>query len=305
MACIALVLSACASTVVEDASNSSGSRVPTPQAVVSIDPVEPTVTPEQVTSDEANTDDGAQNITNAIAVVAERLVPRVIAEFPHNPTNFTQGLLLDADGTMYESTGSFGPSATRLIEIDRTTGETVREVQPTEDVWGEGLALIDDRFVQLTWQARVAYIWDQNTFEKIGEYRYDTAGWGLCYDESEDRLVMSDGSEFLVFRDPDTFAPIGNPVLVLLDGTPLGNINELECVNGRVWANVFLQDVIVEIDAASGAVLTAVDASSLNQPRPFENNAVLNGIAFDPVTEHFLVTGKLWETLYEVEFVAP
>lgn len=309
---LAIIATACASTApvatIRESASNSGQRIPTvvPETTsnsVSAESGQPTVEPS---ADEGPTSEPVVTEPDiavpAQDVVATRQVVRVLNEYPHREDSFTQGLLLDADGRMFESTGSYGVSTTRLIEVDRLTGDPIRQTDATSEVWGEGLALIDDRFVQLTYRAKVAFVWDGESFDKIGEFRYDTAGWGLCYDDTQDRLVMSDGTSSLVFRDPDTFAPLGAPMPVLLDGVELKNINELECVNGRIWANVFLSDLIVEIDPANGAVVTAVDASALNQPRPFDSNAVLNGIAYDAATDTFLVTGKFWDTLYEVDF---
>jgi len=147
----------------------------------------------------------------------------------------------------------------------------------------------------------VAFVYNAETLEKVGEFQYNTQGWGLCYDGT--RLIMSDGSSQLTFRDPTTFAPIGS-VQVLLNGVPLPRLNELECVNGRVWSNVWLTDLIVEIAPETGAVTTVVDASNLLQPRPVNSEATLNGIAYDSDTGNFLVTGKMWPVLYEVSFEA-
>lgn len=293
----------------DSAAQTSGDRFPTPKPEVTIaetdtasdepsaDGPAPTVTPEPEPTE-------IPTIADPRDVVANRLGVRIISERPHSEENFTQGLLIDNDGRMFESTGSYGPSSTRLIELDPLTGETIRSKEIEGDVFGEGLALVGDRFVQLTWTSGIAFIWDRETFDKLGEFRYDTAGWGLCYDEPRDRLVMSDGSDKLVFRDPQTFAPLGE-ITVFLDGSELRNLNELECVGDRVWANVFTTGTIVEIDIASGAVVTAVDALGLRPDTAFDSNAFLNGIAYEESTGSFLITGKLWDVMYEVEFVSP
>ena len=147
------------------------------------------------------------------------------------------------------------------------------------------------------------FVYDLRTFEIAGEYTYDGEGWGLCHDG--DRLVMSDGSADLTFRDPATFEETGS-VTVTLDGDDVGELNELECVGDRVYANVWHTDTILEIDAASGEVLTVVDASALAaqlDPPAAGTEAVLNGIAHDPDTDTFWLTGKLWPQMFQVRFV--
>lgn len=231
---------------------------------------------------------------------AERRVPVVKAEYPHDPTAFTQGLLLD-DGRLYESTGLEGASSLR--EVDLESGNVVRRHDLSADIFAEGLALVGDQLWQITWQEQRAFVYDQATFEPVGEHAYAGEGWGLCWDGA--RLVMSDGSDTLTFRDPDTFAPAG-AVAVTLDGRPLGMLNELECVDGLVYANVWQSNQIVAIDAATGRVTTAIDAASLWE-RMLDRDAstpidVLNGIAHDPADGTFLVTGKWWPKLFRVRF---
>lgn len=306
-------LGACGSDISGSAGDravSTGDRFPTPVPDTAVDPVVESAIETDTSSSElveateipvvAPTADPAR-ITDPRSVVAERVGVQIISERPHGVDNFTQGFLLDDEGRLFESTGAYGPSSTRLLELDPQTGEAIREIEVEGDVFGEGLALVDDRFVQLTYTSGVAFIWDSESFEKLGEFRYDTAGWGLCYDEPRDRLVMSDGSDTLVFRDPQTFAPMGE-VTVVLDGVELPRLNELECVGDQVWANIFTTGTIVEIDIASGAVLTAVDALALRPDTALDSNAFLNGIAYDESTGHFLITGKLWDVMYEVVF---
>lgn len=265
---------------------------PTPQIVVAT--VGPTATAEPVAVD---------TLDPAVIVPARRR-PTIISERPHATDAFTQGLFLD-NGKLYESTGA-GLSDTGLLStsvriVDPLTGKVEQKVETGPEFFGEGLTRVDDLLIQLTWQNQVAFLYDAETLEKVGEFQYDTEGWGLCYDG--DRLIMSDGSSWLTFRDPTTFAPQGQ-VEVMLNGVPLPRLNELECVDGRVWANVWLTDLIVEIAPETGAVVTVVDASGLLQPRPVNSGAVLNGIAFDDATGNFLVTGKMWPVLYEVSFAA-
>jgi glutaminyl-peptide cyclotransferase len=225
----------------------------------------------------------------------------VLTTIPHRPSAWTQGLVWAGDGRLYESTGLLGQST--LATIDLATGDAgdITAVDPA--LYAEGLALVGDELIQLTWQDGVAPIYDAATFERTGEFTYDGEGWGLCHDG--DRLVMSDGSADLTFRDPATFDETGS-VTVTLDGDEVGELNELECVGDRVYANVWHTDTILEIDAASGEVLTVVDASALAaqlDPPAAGTEAVLNGIAHDPHTDTFWLTGKLWPQMFQVRFV--
>lgn len=221
---------------------------------------------------------------------------KVLATRPHDPQAFTQGLFL-ADGVLFESTGLNGESTLRRVDPD--TGAVLQRVDLPETVFAEGLARVGDRLIQLTWQNRVAYVYDRTTFREIGRHAYDTEGWGLCHDGR--RLVMSDGTSTLYFRNPATFEVVGQ-VAVTLNGAPRDMLNELECVGNRVYANVWQTDTIVRVDPATGVVDAVIDASSLLTPGERATADVLNGIAWDPDAETFLITGKLWPKLFEVRF---
>jgi glutaminyl-peptide cyclotransferase len=236
-----------------------------------------------------------------------RLRVRVVARHPHDPEAFTQGLLLHG-GHLYESAGRYGQSSLRRVEIE--TGRVLAERPLPAEWFGEGLARVPgeggagDRLIQLTWQEGVAAVWRLDGLERTGEHRYSGEGWGLCHDLSVPggRLVMSDGSPRLAFRDPETFAETGS-VMVTLEGRPVRLLNELECVGGRVLANVLGSDQIVEIDPASGKVTAVIDASGLLTPEERFATDVLNGIAHDPADGTWLITGKLWPWLFRVEVV--
>lgn len=229
------------------------------------------------------------------AASAAVIRPEVVRTLPHDASAFTQGLVFH-EGRLLESTGLRGRSSLRLVVPE--TGAVERRVDVASDLFGEGLALVGSELVQLTWQERVALRYDLD-FTPRGTFAYEGEGWGLCYDGT--RLVMSDGSSRLTFRDPKTFAAIGS-VVVTSDGVPLKNLNELECVGSLVYANVWQTDTIVRIEAASGRVLTRVDASGLLSPAEAARADVLNGIAFDAKSGHFFLTGKLWPKLFEVRF---
>jgi glutamine cyclotransferase len=228
---------------------------------------------------------------------AERLGVEIVAQHTHDPQAFTQGLVWH-EGTLYESTGLLGRSSLREVRLD---GTVLRKRDLAANMFGEGLELVGDELLQLTWQNGVLLRYDATTFEPTGTQRYAGEGWGLCFDGAA--LWMSDGSAKLTKRDPVTFEVEGS-VEVSRDGKPLTMLNELECVAGSVYANVWTTDEIVRIDPTSGRVTAVVDASELRRVAGVtDRDAVLNGIAYDEASGNFMVTGKLWPVLFEVRFV--
>ncbi len=227
----------------------------------------------------------------------ERLKVKVLSTRPHDPEAFTQGLVLQG-GTLYESTGLYGKSSLR--EVDPKTGAVRRKVAVPAEYFAEGLALVDDRLLQITWKEEKTLVYNRADFKPAGEFRYDGEGWGLCSDGA--RLVMSDGSNRLTFRDPKTFAVL-SILDVTLAGKPANQLNELECVDGAIYANVWQTDDILRIDPRDGRVTAVVDASGLLTPEERGKTDVLNGIAWNPETRTFLITGKLWPKMFEVQFV--
>ncbi len=222
----------------------------------------------------------------------------VIETIPHDTGAFTQGLEI-SNGRLFESTGLVGRSSIR--ELDLATGQILRNVAVPE-VFGEGLTIVGDTAIQLTWQDEIAFRYDLETFDVIESYEYEGQGWGLCLaSEGSGNLVMSDGSSELEFRDPDTFASLGS-VEVLLDGSPILNLNELECIGDTVWANIWLSSLVIEIDPATGDVLTVLDIDSLRPESTInDSGAVWNGLAYDPSNGTLLVTGKLWPTIFRLD----
>lgn len=229
----------------------------------------------------------------------EHLGVQVLAAMPHDPAAFTQGLVWHA-GELLESTGQYGASTLR--RVDPETGEVRQRVTLEDELFGEGLARIGDRLIQLTWREEKALVWSLDAFEPLARFAYDGPGWGLCYDGR--RLVMSDGSEFLTLRDPRTFAVQGR-LRVTMDDRPLRNLNELECAEGWIFANVIPTEYIVRIDPTSGRVSALIDASGLLTAAERSGGVdVLNGIAHNPDRGTFYITGKYWPRMFEVVFTS-
>jgi glutamine cyclotransferase len=228
----------------------------------------------------------------------ETLKVKVLRSYPHDPRAFTQGLVW-RDGILYESTGMVGQSSLRRVDLG--TGAVQQKVDIPAPYFAEGLADVGNRLFQLTWQHGRVFVYDRNTFGRVGELGYEGEGWGLCHDGKS--LVMSNGSDQLTVHDPRTFA-IGRTVRVTMDGEPLHQLNELECVGTDVYANVWQTDTIVRIDGGTGRVTARIDAGGLLTPAERQGTDVLNGIAYDPADETFLITGKWWPKLFRVRFVA-
>ena len=215
---------------------------------------------------------------------------------PHDPEAYTQGLLIH-EGSFLESTGQLGKS--QLREVDIATGRVLRSHALADDHFGEGIALVGDRVIQLTWKAGLAFVYDVETFDLVDTLEYEGEGWGLCYDGES--LFMTDGSGTLLRRDPATFAVL-EEISVTRDGFSARNLNELECVGEHVYANVYLSNEIVRIDKASGVITGELDALSLalSSNRAADPGAVFNGIAYDEAAGTFYVTGKLWPDMFEI-----
>lgn len=221
----------------------------------------------------------------------------LLDSYPHDRQAYTQGLCW-GNGRIYESTGRVGRSGIRAYRPGEDPA--AEKVRLTGDQFGEGLAKIGSRIFMLTWRAGLAFVFDAGTFELTDEFTYQGEGWGLCHDGRW--LIMSDGSDTLTYRDPSTFK-VWKTVSVRMAGDPLYNLNELEYAEGYVYANVWQKEYLVRIDPESGKVDTVIDASSLPYESGIPGEDVLNGIAYLPERETFLLTGKLWPELYEVKFV--
>ncbi len=235
------------------------------------------------------------SLFSADAHAVEVVVPTVVSKVPHDTTAFTQGLLFH-DGFLYESTGIWGDSSVRRVELE--TGEVLLQHDLPDEDFGEGLARVDDTLWQLTWQNGIAYRYAIDDFSIIDTAAYEGEGWGLCFDG--ERLVMSDGSNTLSFRDPETFDLLGT-VDVTSDGAGLEDLNELECVGGDVYANVWHSDFVVRIDPETGQVTAEIDAAGLLTEEEYSDADVLNGVAYNPASGNFFFTGKDWPWVFEVD----
>ena len=219
----------------------------------------------------------------------------VLGSYPHDSQAFLQGLVWH-DGGFYESTGLYGRSSLRRVGFP--SGDVLQQVALPDQYFGEGLALVGDRLVQLTWRSKRGFVYERATFALLGDFPYETEGWGLTYDGVS--LIMSDGSDVLTFLDPESYQPV-RTLPVTLDGHPLPALNELEWIEGEIWANVWQTDLIVRIDPAGGRVTGVLDLTGLLPPdQRTGREDVLNGIAYDAVARRIFVGGKLWPLLFEI-----
>jgi glutamine cyclotransferase len=223
----------------------------------------------------------------------------IVNTYPHDSSAFTEGLTYSG-GYLYESTGLNGESSLRRVDL--TTGAVLQQVNLPSQYFGEGIAIVNNTIIQLTYQSHIGFVYDKNTFALLRNFSYSTEGWGLTYDGKQ--LIMSDGTDYLTFLNPLTFQPTGQ-VQVHDGNTTIDNINELEYINGSVFANIWLTNNIAIINPATGQVtgwinLTGLPAAVAVNSNP---NAVLNGIAYDQQNHRLFVTGKDWQSLYEINLI--
>jgi glutamine cyclotransferase len=224
----------------------------------------------------------------------------IVNTYSHDPDAFTQGLVID-DGVLYEGTGRYGQSSLRRVELE--TGDILQIRELSDQFFGEGIAIYGDEIIQLTWQSHIGFVYDKNSFELLQEFAYSTQGWGITYDGT--RLIMSDGTSTLHFLDPQGFGEIGHVEVFDNDG-PVTKLNELEYVQGEIYANVWQTDRIARIAPETGRVVGWIDLGGLlsaeDRSQPVD---VLNGIAYDADNDRLFVTGKLWPKLFEIELISP
>lgn len=222
----------------------------------------------------------------------------VVAEYPHDTEAYTQGLEYE-NGVMYESTGQQGKSSLR--KVDYRTGAVQQKVDLDARSFGEGLTIVGDKVIQLTWREEMGFVYNKNTLAKTGEFTYGQSkeGWGLCYDGT--RLIKSDGTSRLYFLNKDTYAEEGF-IEVYDSKGPLDSLNELEYIGGKIYANVYTEDIIVIIDPKTGAVEGEINLIGIYPDKADYDNE-LNGIAYDRTGDRLFVTGKLWSKLYHIELI--
>jgi len=220
----------------------------------------------------------------------------VVNAYPHDRNAFTEGLVFES-GVLYEGTGRQGYSTLRRVEL--TTGDVLQIRKLPDQLFGEGITIFGERIIQLTWQSGVGFVYDKNSFELLEEFHYPTEGWGITHDG--ERLIMSDGTSTLRFLDPETFEEIGRIEVRDEDG-PLTRLNELEYVQGEIYANVWQTDRIARVAPDTGDVIGWIELAGLLSPEDrTEPVDVLNGIAYDAENDRLFVTGKLWPRLFEIE----
>jgi glutaminyl-peptide cyclotransferase len=222
---------------------------------------------------------------------------RVVRSYPHDRQAYTQGLVY-REGVLYEGTGLNGQSNIRKVRLE--TGEVLQTRRLDARYFGEGIAIVGNNLIQLTWQTEVGFVYDLATFEPRSTFKYPGEGWGLTYDGK--RLIMSDGSPVLRFLDPTTLHETGR--LTVRDaGIPVEELNELEVVKGEIYANVYQTERIARISPKTGLITGWIDLSGLLTPHEAAGTEVLNGIAYDAAKDRLFVTGKLWPKLFEIQVV--
>lgn len=220
----------------------------------------------------------------------------IVKTYPHDSDAFTQGLTV-YDGLLYEGTGRNGQSSLRLLEL--STGEILKRRNLSARYFGEGIAVMEDKIFQLTWQSSLGFVYDRESFSLSKTFFLPGEGWGLTHDG--DFLIVSDGTSFLRFLDPVTQEEIRR-IEVTDNNGPVDRINELEFINGEVWANIWYTDYLIRIDPVSGQVNSYIDLSDL-YPQRDSRDDVLNGIAWDSKQQKLFVTGKLWPNIYEIQIL--
>jgi glutaminyl-peptide cyclotransferase len=223
---------------------------------------------------------------------------RIVNSYPHDVNAFTQGLIFH-DGFLYESTGMRGHSSLRKVELE--TGNILQKYLLPARFFGEGLTRWRNKLIQLTWRRGMGIVYDQKTFHPLYSFPYSTEGWGITHNGQY--LIMSDGSSILYFLDPETFQEVKN--IKVHDGNDaVANLNELEYVNGEIYANVWLTDYIARIAPETGQVLGWIDLKGLLEEEERTPSVdVLNGIAYDEQQDRLFVTGKYWPKLFEIELM--
>ncbi len=225
---------------------------------------------------------------------AARYTYSIVNMYPHDDNAFTEGLTYEND-SLYESTGLNGGSTLRRVELE--TGEIQQLYTLPYEYFAEGITILDDKIIQLTWNNHKGFVYDKHSFDLLQEFNYAGDGWGITYDDT--KLITSNGSSTLTFLNPETFEKTGQ--IEVHDTTPVANLNELEYVNGKVYANVWKEEKIVIINLQTGQVEGWIELSGIQNLEKQNGENVLNGIAYDAAGDRLFVTGKNWPHLFEIK----
>jgi glutamine cyclotransferase len=220
----------------------------------------------------------------------------VVNVYPHDSNAFTEGLVFDS-GFLYEITGLYGNSTLRRVDLE--TGGVLQLLSLQPEYFGEGIAVVGDKIVQLTWRSHMGFVYDKDSFGLLQEFEYPTEGWGLTYDGK--RLIMSDGTANLYFLDPVTFQRVGQ--VTVRDAGPVTMLNELEYIGGAVYANIWREEKIAVINPQNGQVMAWIDLAGIQDLKNQDPNNVLNGIAYDANGDRLFVTGKRWPHMFEIKLI--
>lgn len=243
-----------------------------------------------------------QVITRFVTMLSD-LVPKtyhykVVNTYPHDKKAYTQGLIYEG-GFLYEGTGIYGESDLR--KVDLKTGSIIKQQKIEDQLFGEGIAILGEKIFQLTWTSKVGFVYDKNSFKLLNKIYYQTEGWGLT--TFQDHLLMSDGTNSLYFIEPELFT-VTSSIEVYDDKKMVDQLNELEIINGEIWANIYRTDLIARIDPNTGKVIAYIDLEGiLPQSEMDATTEVLNGIAWDPAQNRIFITGKLWPKLFEIKLI--
>lgn len=295
---LVIVLSACASSQADNEAASSAGNINLPMVLASAPSASPSVATPAILSPQPS----PTVIAHPVPTPAELPVYTytVVNTYPHDPQAFTQGLVY-YQGVLYEGTGLYGHSTLRRVDL--TTGTVLQEHALDAEYFGEGITLFGDTLIQLTWQSNIGFVYDRETFAQLRDFAYPTEGWGLTHDGT--RLIMSDGTATLFLLDPVTLERVGQVDVFDANGA-VTRLNELEYVNGEVFANIWQNDRVARIDPLTGQVAGWVNLSGLLSAADRQQSVdVLNGIAYDAATDRLFVTGKFWPKLFEIDLVAP
>ncbi|WP_207494093.1 glutaminyl-peptide cyclotransferase [Aridibaculum aurantiacum] len=245
------------------------------------------------------TGDTENTTTNSPIPAPQNIQYNIVASYPHDTSSYTQGLIW-LNNSLFEGTGIEGQS--KLLKVDLQTGKAQQAVKLSDEDFGEGITILNDKIYQLTWMNNKVYVYDASSLKKIQEFKWEHQGWGITHNGTD--LIISTGSNNLYFVDPATFQ-IKNVVGVFDNNGPVGNLNELEYIDGSVYSNVYTTDYIIKIDPSSGHVIGRMNLEGLLQKAgktvEYGDGNVLNGIAYDKEKNSLYITGKKWPLLFELK----